>query len=529
MFVWFAAESESVTTMFDFASVYQAYKACRRGKRSSHNTQRYEVNLLDHLVSTSEALQSRRWSPTRSVSFVCTRPKAREIHAADFADRVVHHLLVPRLEALYEPLFVHDSYSNRKGKGTHAAVDQLQSFMRKVSCNGKRRAHYLQLDVRNFFNRVDRRILLGLLLVRLTKSLQQQKISQREYGEMGWLCTVMLQQNAAKGAIQRGFPASFDAVPSYKKLANAPDGCGIAIGNLTSQFFANVYLNELDQWIKHDLKSRFYIRYVDDFVLLHESEAQLMLWRKQIQIYLQDRLGLALKAINAPVPISSGCDFLGYVTRPNYRLVRRRAVHHCEEALRAIEKEVIHKKCGGVAIMLKKRDRERLQAMLCSYFGHYFHASSFKLQQHIFSCFVWLNVIFELQSAHTVNGKLLPLWQPSLVVSFRSQWQWFHKKFRVSIQLIQLGRMVACIACDVHKLPRAVFRMMRKGKPCIGFDDLYLAPLSALKNIRLQLRDAHLAHIFVAEEGYLRGGMKRRVLRLLWLPENMPLHTMNTE
>jgi len=522
-----------VTAMFDFPAVYRAYIACRRNKRASHNTQRYEVRLLDHLVTTSAALQSRRWIPARSVSFVCTRPKAREIHAADFADRVVHHLLVPRLEALYEPLFIHDSYSNRKGKGTHAAVQRLQQFMRQTSRNGNRRAFFLQLDIRNFFNRIDRHRLLGLLLTRLDKTLLQQKIDANEYDEMRWLCSVLLERNPAEGAVRRGSPASFAAVPAYKRLGNAPDGCGLAIGNLTSQFFANVYLNELDQFIKHELKCRYYLRYVDDFVLLHESQAQLMVWRKKLQVFLADDLGLELKELAEPVSVSSGCDFLGYVTRSDYRLVRRRVIHHCEEALEDMQKKILRRQGSGTSLMLKRQHREQLHASLCSYFGHFQHAASFHLEQNMLSRFAWLNEIFERRSIHTNRRVLLPLWQPLQVSSFHSQWQWFHRWFRGVVQLIQLGRVFACAAPDMARLPESVQTMMKSAKHVAGFDGMLVAPLSRLRIARALLRRSGISHLFVAEEGYLpqgtlsaasgihlvRRGMKRRVLRLLWRPD----------
>jgi len=521
-------------TIFDFPAVYQAYIACRQGKRASHNTQRYEVSLLDHLVCTSEALQLRRWSPARSVSFVCTRPKAREIHAADFSDRVVHHLLVPRLEALYEPLFIHDSYSNRKGKGTHAAVACLQGFMRKVSHNGKQRAYFLQLDVRNFFNCIDRRILLRLLEVRLEKSRKQGKIEQHAYHDMRWLCAVLLKENAAKDAVRRGSSASFASVPPYKQLSHAPEGCGIAIGNLTSQFFANVYLNELDQFIKHDLKCRYYLRYVDDFVLLHESEVQLKQWCGQVQTFLAERLGLELKEINIPLPISFGCDFLGYVTRSNYRLVRHRVIHHCVVALIEIEKNILRKQSGGMALMVKAAYREKLRASLCSYFGHFLHASSFRLEQSLFTRFAWLNTLFSLECAHKDKPMLLPRWKPMQVISFRSQWLWFHFQFRGVIQLIQMGHAFVCADADLGRLPESVQRLMTTAKSITGFKTMLVAPLSTLNGVRAQLRRSRLAHLFVAEEGYLpqssissvhdvhrvRGGMKQRVLRLIWEPES---------
>jgi len=507
-----------VTTMFDFPAVYQAYIACRRGKRSSHNTQRYEVRLLDHLVSTSEALQSRRWAPANSVSFVCTRPKAREIHAADFGDRVVHHLCVPKMEALYEPVFIHDSYSNRKGKGTHAAVNRLQGFMRQVSCNGKRSAYFLQLDIRNFFNRIDRQVLLGLLQHRLEKALTNHALERAECSEIYWLCSVLLKHNAADGAVKRGSPAEFDAVPAYKRLANAPDGCGLAIGNLTSQFFANVYLNELDQYIKHTLKCRHYLRYVDDFVLLHASERQLLQWRDAIQDFLAVQLKLELKEVNAPMPISSGCDFLGYITRSNYRLVRKRVIHHCEEKLRSLERKIVRQDKYGMSILLKQADREQLRASLCSYFGHFQHASSFHLEQSLFVRFVWLKWVFHLDDEKNRKPYLQPLWKPEQFNFFYSQWHWFDLHFKGFVQLIQLGKCFACFGLEHGNLSQGILKIMKDAKPIAGFDAMRIAPLSSLKGVRAWLRCERCAHIFVAEEGYARGGMKQRVLRLLWQP-----------
>jgi len=507
--------------MFEFPSVYQAYIACRKGKRSSHNTQRYEVRLLDHLVSTSEALISRRWLPARSVSFVCKRPKAREIHAADFADRVVHHLLVPRLDALYEPLFIHDSYSNRKFKGTHVAVNQLQSFMQKVSNNGKRRAYFLQLDIRNFFNRIHRQVLLQLLQERLTKAQNQQRIDSTEYDALFWLCSVLLAGNAAESAIRKGAIASFAAVPVYKRLAHAPEHCGLAIGNLTSQFFANVYLNELDQFVKHKLKCRFYLRYVDDFVLLHESEAQLMLWREQIQAFLTSRLQLELKELSEPVSVSSGCDFLGYVTRPQYKLVRRRVFHHCLEKLDALQQQMVRQQHKGLSLHLRTEFRDKLQASLASYFGHFQHASSFKLEQMLFAKLPWINLLFELNIEE--KHKLTPRWVASQVSSFQGQISWFQSRFSNFMQLVQVGNRFACFEAERDKLTLGLRQRMEKSDTLSDDKDVYTAPLSMLKATRACLRQAGLAHIFIAEEGYLPSGLKQRVLRLLWQPNQMVL------
>jgi RNA-directed DNA polymerase len=140
----------------DLEAIHDAWRHCRRRKRGTPQAQRYEMRLLDNLVDTVQALEAGTWTPASPVCFTVPWPKAREIHAAAFADRVVHHWLVPSLEALYEPVFIHDLYSNRRGKGTHAAVRRLQSFMHSLQAQGAgtgtaQAGYFLQLDVANFF------------------------------------------------------------------------------------------------------------------------------------------------------------------------------------------------------------------------------------------------------------------------------------------------------------------------------------------------------------------------------------------
>lgn len=193
---WCAAESEAAG-IFSLRGLWQAYEACRRRKRGTRDAQRYDQELLDHLVDTQQALATGQWRPHPSMWFVTLRPKMREVHCAPFADRVVHHWLVPRLEAAFEPVFIHDSHSNRVGHGVHHAVERLQSHLCRASANGKRPAHYLQLDVANFFNSVDRRHLYRLIRERLRASLASHvghgrhaaawRLFQRVFQRHAWL------------------------------------------------------------------------------------------------------------------------------------------------------------------------------------------------------------------------------------------------------------------------------------------------------------------------------------------------------
>jgi hypothetical protein len=166
------------------------------------------------------------------------------------------------------------------------------------------------------------------------------------------------------------------AVPPHKRLENAAPGCGIAIGNLSSQFFANVYMDRLDQFVKHELKAQRYLRYVDDFVLVHRDPEQLEIWRQRIQTFLQGELGLDLKADQRLRPLASGIDFLGYVNYPRHTVVRRRVIGHCQAKLDAWHRT--------------GRDPDALRSIWASYSGHFSHANSYRLRQRIFRRFRWL-------------------------------------------------------------------------------------------------------------------------------------------
>ncbi|CAK0752244.1 RNA-directed DNA polymerase [Gammaproteobacteria bacterium] len=501
-----------------FVAIYHAYVACRRYKRATREAQRYEQRLLDNLVDTAQAMDARSWRPHRSAYFVTLRPKAREIHAACFSDRVVHHYLVPRLEIIYERLFIHDSYSNRRGKGIHAAVERLQGFARQATRNGKRPAYYLQLDIANFFNRVDRRRLYIMIRDRLRHGMRFGELTFDDAYELLWLTGAVLADEPGRTSQYVGDPTRRDRVPPHKRLSEAPSGHGLPIGNLPSQFFANVYLNELDQFIKHSLRCRHYLRYVDDFVLLHEDPQQLAIWREQIVAFLAERLGLALRDEGRLRPIGDGIDFLGYIVRSGYRLVRRRVATHLDERLHAFEKRLFCRDRRGVGATILRVVREELQSSLTSYLGHYHHASSWRLAQRAFARHPWLTDLFQLQD----DLHLQPIWQPPSVNSLRGQWRWFSRHGSNQLVLIQVGNRIELYDADAEKLHQC-FGLPLQAVSRPGFKATLSLPMVRLRDLRVRLRRQRLAHRFVAEEGWLPGGMKRRVLRLFWTPHSLPL------
>lgn len=272
---------------FSLENVYQQYLVCRKNKRNTANALRFEARQELNLLALCDALVDRSYESGHSVCFFVKRPKLREVFAADFRDRVVHHVLISHLEAIWEPIFIHDSYACRKGKGVHAGVERLQLFMRQATANGTRPAWYLQLNIRNYFMSIDKQSLFAMVDAKLNSNISAD-------AEARWLTKTLVFHDCTVAPVLKGEPRLIDRLPPHKTLFRAPPGKGLPIDNLNSQFFANAYLNALDQFVKHELKCRWYLRYCDDFVLLAESLEQLAAWQLRIANFLAERLDLQL-------------------------------------------------------------------------------------------------------------------------------------------------------------------------------------------------------------------------------------------
>ena len=371
-------------SLFSLDNIHRQYIACRRNKRNTANALRFEAAQEMNLLALRDELVSRSYEPGRSVCFFVRRPKLREIFAADFRDRVVHHVLVRHLETIWEPVFIHDSYACRAGRGVHAAVARLQQFMRAATANGTRSAYTLQLDIRNYFMRIDQPCLFAMLDARLNPN-------RIDDAEARWLADKLVFHDCTRAPVLKGDPRLVDLLPPHKTLFRAPPGKGLPIGNLNSQFFANVYLNALDQFVKHTLKCRWYLRYCDDFVLVARNAAQLQEWHSQIALFLAERLQLELNPARERLrPVADGVDFLGYIVRPYYLLVRRRVVGHLREALARSESALVSQHAKATLYRFDAERLDVLQASLASYLGHLRHAACRRLVDSIWEANPWL-------------------------------------------------------------------------------------------------------------------------------------------
>jgi len=304
-------------------------------------------------------------------------------------------LLVERLSAIYEPIFIYDSYACRKDKGLHKAVKRVKELIRKGSKNGRTKLYFTHMDIRNFFMTIDKEILYSLL----------EKKTENE--DLLWLASVLIFHNPIENCIIKGNKRLIKHLPSHKSLFHAPEGRGLPIGNLTSQFFANLYLNELDQYVKHILKCRYYVRYCDDFLILDESPERLEKLKEHIREFVADRLNLSLNdKYNRIVPVSNGIDFLGYIIRHDYMLVRQRVVNNLRVRLEEAKKRLVSETGGMQVYQYDYKLLEQLRSVLASYRGHMKWADTYSLRRAILRRYSFLKESFSFN-----NGRIRPLYK----------------------------------------------------------------------------------------------------------------------
>lgn len=313
-------------------------------------------------------LRKRTYKPGQSICFVVTKPKAREIFAADFRDRIIHHLLVGYLEPLWEKIFIFPSFACRKGKGSHLAVQYLKKAMRQTSRNFTRPAYYLQVDISAFFMSLDKHLLFAAIAKRCHNP------------EILWLAQKIIFHDPTDNFYQKGDVNLFRIIPNSKSLFKVPAHQGLPIGNLTSQFFANIYLNSLDHFVKHRLKVKHYLRYVDDFLLIHENPEQLSVWKKEISHFLEEQLKLKLhprKSVQQSV--YKGVNFVGFIVKPGHSLVRRRTVNNLKVKLREFNRSTL-----PISSEMFETRLQTILAVINSYYGQFQQSNTFHLRKSVY-------------------------------------------------------------------------------------------------------------------------------------------------
>ena len=338
--------------------LFEAYFDCRKNKRNTANALAFEIDYENKLVKLCEEINNGTYKIGRSIAFIVDKPVTREIFAADFRDRIVHHLIIKKLNHLLEKQFIYDSYSCRVGKGTHFGIQRVDRFIRKCSKNYTQNCYILKLDIQGFFMHINKNILWQKLEEFINK-----KYDKSDKQLILNLCKQIVFNNPTNGCIIKGKRSNWNSLPKTKSLFHTNADSGLPIGNYTSQVFANLYMNTFDHYIKHDLKIKFYGRYVDDFVIVHQNKEYLKNLIPQLSNYLQSELNLTLhpKKIHFQ-HYSKGIKFIGAEINTNRIYISNRTKGNFYNAIQ---------KQNKIARNHKPTEQEQkdFQAVMNSYLG----------------------------------------------------------------------------------------------------------------------------------------------------------------
>ncbi|MGC9610948.1 MAG: reverse transcriptase/maturase family protein [Minisyncoccia bacterium] len=326
-------------------NLFSAWDVFKQDKRNRPDVLQFEWRLEENIFQLHRDLKEKFYKHGPYAGFYITDPKQRHIHKATVRDRILHHAVFSVVNPIFEPTFIPTSFSCRVGYGTHKGVEALKNITRKVSQNNTNRCFVLKCDVRKFFDSVNHEILLSIIKKRIKDN------------DAVWLLESIVR--------------SYESTP----------GKGIPIGNLTSQLFANVYMNELDQFVKHRLKVKHYVRYTDDFALVSENREELKNLLIPISEFLENELALKLHPNKSILrSICQGADFLGYVIFPKHRIIRTKTKHRM---FRKLEKRMEEYKAGDITKL-------NFEQSINSYLGVLSHANAHRLQEELLNRF-WVS------------------------------------------------------------------------------------------------------------------------------------------
>lgn len=300
--------------------LFQAYYDARRNKRRTINALAFEIDYETKLFQLYQEIKSGNYKINPSICFISFKPVQREIFAADFRDRIVHHLIYNYISPFFEHLFINDSYSCRIGRGTSRGVERLNHFIRSCSDNYKQDCYVLKLDIKGYFMSIDH----SILYEKVEKTLNRfQEEANFDVDLILRLTRQVIFHNHIKDCRLKGTKKDWQGLPKSKSLFWAEKNKGLPIGNLTSQLFGNVYLNDFDYFVKYKLGCKYYGRYVDDFVIVHQDKEYLKSIIPVLRKYLQNEISLELHSKKIYLQhFSKGVGFLGAVLKP-YRIYIR--------------------------------------------------------------------------------------------------------------------------------------------------------------------------------------------------------------
>ena len=353
---------------FTYDEVFKAYYDCMHNKKSTANATKFSIDIIEKLFTLCDELNDNSYEIGSSITFVVKFSVLREVFAADFRDRIVHHLIMNELMIYFEKEFISESFSCRKNKGVLYGIDTMYEHIKNCTDNYQKDAWILKMDIKSFFMSIDKNILVDLvddLIVRLYPE-NRKKQRLRE------LCKQIILHQPQLNCERRGDLNLWKELPKHKSLFNMPPDKGLAIGNLTSQIFANYYMNGLDHYIKEELGFKYYGRYVDDLMIVSDDKQKLLKAIPLIVKYAKDKLKLNM--------------------HPNKRYIQyyKNGVKFIGGVLKRKRKYVINRTRGSLIYKLKSyfkhySPKKLEEFMMCvnSYLGFIGHFDSYNIRKEI--------------------------------------------------------------------------------------------------------------------------------------------------
>ncbi len=361
-----------------------AYLAARKNKRKKIDQLKFEIDFENNLSNIYQKINNQSYQPTKSRAFIINKPVKREIFAAHFQDRVVHHLIYQYLNPIIDKKLIYDTYACRPKKGVVFGINRLKKFLKAVSNNYQTEAWILKIDISGYFMNMNREILFNNLIKMINRDIQSWP--EKKQATLLFLLKENIFNQAIKNCNIIGKTADWQDLPKNKSLFYSPKNCGLPIGNLTSQLFGNVYLNYFDHYVKRELKIKYYGRYVDDMVFMHKNKNFLKNCLKIIKKVLLSKFKLSIHPKKIYLqPVAHGVYFLGQYIKPRRSYIAKRPKNSFYQAIKKINqqwdnflKNNPQTQTENLEIILQQTIN-----IINSYLGLFRHANSYKLRKKI--------------------------------------------------------------------------------------------------------------------------------------------------
>ena len=396
-------------------NLFKAYYDARKNKRNTYNQLKFEINYEQELLKLYEEIKNKTYKVGKSIAFIINKPVKREIFAANFRDRVIHHLIFNYINPILEPQFINDSYSCRKGKGTHYGIKKANQYINEVSQNYSTDAYILKLDIKGYFMSINKVLLMQKLQKMITKQVFDKYIYENTNGKTDQdidfdslfiLINEIISNNPTIDCTIKGHTKDWESLPDSKSLFKSNPDCGLPIGNLTSQLFSNVYLNDFDHYMKTQLGYKYYGRYVDDFFVMSTSMNELKLLIHSIHNYLKANLDLKLHPKKIHLQhYTKGIQYLGVFINPYRIYIGNRTKNKFKKCLYYLSKFLKQKK------VLTFKNLNYILSVINSYLGLFSHYKTYKLRNALLfrskPCFLYRLGYFDVNLIKFTTNKSL--------------------------------------------------------------------------------------------------------------------------